>query len=148
MGRDHEDSGQLHVLSLLENLRSECKDLWSTSSKLYFHIDELLRELANPNLHDIPTQLPFRVELWDRDKQSLRWVMAAAATVDIGHAALDVAIATHPRENLTLRNRRWSFASTRRRMPRKLVNPQEIHRYGSCAVVFVWRQTIPKSKSV
>jgi hypothetical protein len=25
----------------------------------------LLRELANPNLHDISTRLPFRVELWN-----------------------------------------------------------------------------------
>jgi hypothetical protein len=28
--------------------------------------ENLLRELANPNLHDIPCDLPFRVELWDR----------------------------------------------------------------------------------
>lgn len=33
------------------------------------------------------------------------WAIAAASSVDIGHAALDVAIATRPRENLTLRNK-------------------------------------------
>jgi hypothetical protein len=37
-------------------------ELWGTSSKLYHRVDKLLRELANPNLHDIPTNLPFRVE--------------------------------------------------------------------------------------
>ena len=28
------------------------------SSKVYFRVDELLRQLANPNLHDIPRNLP------------------------------------------------------------------------------------------
>ena len=28
-------------------------------------MDELLRQLANPNLHDIPRNLLFRVEMWD-----------------------------------------------------------------------------------
>jgi hypothetical protein len=36
----------------------------STSSELYFRIDELLRELANPNLHDIFPASTSRVELW------------------------------------------------------------------------------------
>jgi len=43
-------------------------------------------ELANPNLHDIPTRLPFRVELWDRHNQHIRWVIAAASSVAVGHA--------------------------------------------------------------
>ena len=30
------------------------------SSEFYFRIDELLRQLADPDLHDIPTRLPFR----------------------------------------------------------------------------------------
>jgi hypothetical protein len=48
-----EEDGQLHTLGLIEELRSECKRMWGTSSELYFRIDELLRELANPNLHEI-----------------------------------------------------------------------------------------------
>jgi hypothetical protein len=65
------DHGQLHTLGLLERLRAECKDLWGISLKLYFRVDELLRELADPNLQDIPTNLRFRVEMWDRhDKHS------------------------------------------------------------------------------
>jgi hypothetical protein len=43
--------------TLTEQLREECKQLWGASSEFYFRIDELLRELANPNLHDIPTRL-------------------------------------------------------------------------------------------
>lgn len=86
--------GQIHTLGLLERLRSECKDLWGTSSAFYHRVDDLLRELANPNLPDIPM----------RDQQHIRWVIAATSTIAIGRAAFDVAISTHPHEHLTLRN--------------------------------------------
>lgn len=96
--------GQLHTLGLIEQLRAESAELWGTSSQLYHRIDRLLRELANPNLHDIPTNLPFRVELWDRNNQHIRWVIAASSSVAIGHAALDAAIANYPDQRFTLRN--------------------------------------------
>ena len=99
-----DDEGQLHTLGLLEQLRDASKGLWGASSEAYFRVDGLLRELANPNLHDIPTQLPFRVELWDRSDQHIRWVIAASSSVAIGHAALDAAIASFPNQRFTLRN--------------------------------------------
>lgn len=104
MTHDHTEEGQLYTLSLIEQLRAECHQLWGTSSKLYHRVDELLRELANPNLHDIPTRLPFRVEMWDRADQNIRWVLAASSSVAIGHAALDAAIANYPGQRFTLRN--------------------------------------------
>jgi hypothetical protein len=39
--------------------------LWGASSEAYYRVDRLLRQLADPNLHDIPGNLPFRVEMWD-----------------------------------------------------------------------------------
>jgi hypothetical protein len=98
-----EDDGQLHTLGLLEQLRGECKALWGTSSELYFRVDKLLQQLANPNLHDIPSHLGIRVELWDRYDQHVRWVVAATSSIVIGNAAFDVAVATHPNERLMLR---------------------------------------------
>jgi hypothetical protein len=53
----------------------------------------LLRQLANPNLHDIPRNLPFRVEMWDQNEQHIRWVIAASSSVAVARAALDAAIA-------------------------------------------------------
>jgi hypothetical protein len=80
--RQHQTAeGQLHTLALLEQLRDASKDLWGASSEAYFRVDELLRQLANPNLHDIPRNLPFRVEMWDCDDQHIRWVIAASASV-------------------------------------------------------------------
>ena len=105
MSQDPADGeGQLHTLGLLERLREECSQHWDTSSALYHRIDGLLRQLANPNLHDIPTNLPFRVELWDRSNQHIRWVIAASSSVAIGHAALDAAIANYPDQRFMLRN--------------------------------------------
>jgi hypothetical protein len=85
-------------LGLLERLRTECKTLWGASTDAYFRVDGLLRELANPTLHDIPGNLPFRVELWDRRGDHVRWVIAASSSIAIGHAALDTAIANYPGE--------------------------------------------------
>jgi hypothetical protein len=96
--------GQLYTLGLLEQLRTELNQLSDASSDAYLRVDKLLRELSNPNLHDIPRNLPFRVELWDRTAQHLRFVVAASSSVAIDHAALDAAIANFPGERFTLRN--------------------------------------------
>ena len=103
--RSHgEANGQLHTLSVLEQLREASKGLWGASSAAYFRVDELLRQLANPNVHDIPRNLPFRVEMWDQSDQHIRWVIAALASVAIGHAAIDAAIVNYPDQRFTLRN--------------------------------------------
>ena len=94
--------GQLYTLGLLERLRAECKDLWGTSSRAYFRVDELLRELENPNLHDI-ANMHNRVELWTADGQHVRWLVAATSNVTVGHAAFDAAVANWPNERFTLR---------------------------------------------
>lgn len=97
-----EDS--LRTVSLLEELRATTGRLWSTSSSLHHRVDELLHELADPKLHDIPLRLPFRVELWDRSGQHVRWVIAASSSVAMAHAAFEAAVEAHSCESLTLRN--------------------------------------------
>ena len=98
-----EEDGQLHTLGLIEELRSECKRMWGTSSELYFRIDELLRELANPNLHEIFSTRAFQIELWDQRTGRVRWVVAATASITIGHAAFDVAVGQYPDQRVALR---------------------------------------------
>src|SRR5215813_7856423 len=96
-----EGDGQLQTLAVLEQLREASKSLWGASSEAYFRVDELLRQLANPNLHDIPCNLPFRVEMWDGSDQHIRWVIAASASVAVGRAAMDAAIANYPDQRFT-----------------------------------------------
>jgi hypothetical protein len=86
----------------LEQLRDHCRGLWGTSSEIYFKVDGLLRQLANPNLHDIGN-LQYHIELWDRRDQHIRWLIAATSSMTIGNAAFDVAISMHPNERLMLR---------------------------------------------
>jgi hypothetical protein len=96
--------GPLHTLSLLEELRVVTSAVWDGTASLHQRVDKLLRERAAPKVADIPMHLPFRVELWDRSEQHLRWVVSASSSVAMAHAAFDVAVATYPRESLTLRN--------------------------------------------
>lgn len=80
----------------------ETRGVEGAYSDLYRRVDKLLRELENPNLHDIAS-MSFKVELWDRYANHVRWVVAAAGTVTIGHAAFEAAIANWPDERFTLR---------------------------------------------
>ena len=45
--------------------------------------DTLLRQLSDSNLRDIPSNLLFRAEMCDREH--IRWVIAASASVAVGH---------------------------------------------------------------
>jgi hypothetical protein len=56
----------------------------------------MLERFHSATLDLIGPRLPFRVELWDRHDQHIRWVIAASASVAVGHAALDAAIASYP----------------------------------------------------
>ncbi len=76
----------------------------SNSNPYRFGEKEVPAKEPNPNPHDVPTHLPFRVELWGRNDQYVRWESAASASVAVGHAALDAAIASYPGQRFTLRN--------------------------------------------
>jgi hypothetical protein len=96
------DDGQLHTLGLLERLRSETDLVRGAYSGLYSRVDKLLRELENPNLHEI-ANMSFRVELWDQQALHIRWVIAASGSVFVARAAFDEAVKQYPDERLTLR---------------------------------------------
>jgi hypothetical protein len=66
-------------------------------------VGKLLRELENPNLHDIAT-MNFRVELWDRHALHIRWVVAASGFVFLARAAFEQAVKQWPDQKLTHRN--------------------------------------------
>jgi hypothetical protein len=45
---------RLYYGGLFEELRTECSQLWGTSSELYHRVDRLLRELSNPKHEILP----------------------------------------------------------------------------------------------
>jgi hypothetical protein len=65
MREPENEDGQLYTLGLLERLREQTGLIQGTYADLYRIVDKLLREIENPNLHDI-ANLNYRVELWDR----------------------------------------------------------------------------------
>jgi hypothetical protein len=87
---------------LLEQLGAQSRGLWGQSSKLYFRVDELLRQLSNPNLHDV-AYMSFRVELWDRYANHVRWTVAAAGSISVAHAVFEQALKDWPHEHFALR---------------------------------------------
>jgi hypothetical protein len=97
-----DEVGQLHTLGLLEQLCAQSSELWSRSSKLYFRVDELLRQLANPNLHDI-ANMNFGIEMWEQYAEHIRWTVTDSGSIVLAHAASDAAIKEWPHERFTLR---------------------------------------------
>ena len=97
-----DEEGQLHTLGLLEQLRAQSGQLWGRSSDLYFRVDELLRQLANANLHDI-ANMSYRVELWEREVDRIRWTLAASGSIVLARAAFEAATKEWPHERFTLR---------------------------------------------
>jgi hypothetical protein len=66
-------------------------------------VDELLRQLANPDPHDI-ANMNFRIELWERHAEHVRWTIAASRSIVLARAAFDAAVKEWPHERFTLRN--------------------------------------------
>jgi hypothetical protein len=66
-------------------------------------VDGLLRQLANPNLHDI-ANINFRIELWERHTEHIRWTIAPSGSIVLARAAFDATVAEWPNERFTLRN--------------------------------------------
>lgn len=97
-----DEDGPLHTLGLPEQLRAPCGDLWGRCSKLYFRVDEILRQLSIPNLHDI-ANMGFRIELWDRHANRMRRTVAASGSVSVAHATFEQAAKDWPHQHFTLR---------------------------------------------
>jgi hypothetical protein len=83
-------------------LRAQSSELWGRSSALYGRVDELLRQLANPDLHDI-ANMSYHVELWERHTEHIRWTLAASGSIVLARAAFETAVKEWPQERFTLR---------------------------------------------
>jgi hypothetical protein len=85
-------------------LRDDLRAFDGAKDEVYYRIERALRELANPNLHDVNLVTAFKIELWDRhERDHLRMVVAATSSIAIAHAAFDAAVAQCSGERLTLR---------------------------------------------
>jgi hypothetical protein len=97
-----DQDGQLYTLGLLERLRTQTGLAGAAFSDMHSRVDKLLREISNPNLHDI-ANMSYRVELWDKYALHIRWTVAAVGHIYIAQAAFDRAVKEWPDQRLTLR---------------------------------------------
>jgi hypothetical protein len=96
-----EDAGERYTLTLVEELRKECGSLQRELGDAYFRMGAD-RQLNNPN-HDMPLQMPFRVEMLTGEGQHIRWVTACEH--GLGRARrVRGAVKNYPGERWTLRN--------------------------------------------
>jgi hypothetical protein len=72
----------------------------------------------------IPRNLPFRVEMSDQSDQRIRWVIAASASVAVGQAAMDAAIAVMLTHH-NLKRTHWRSCRVRTTDSRPLDEPHE-----------------------
>lgn len=52
----------------------------------------------------IPSSLPFRVEIWDRDRSRLEETIAAASSIPVAIGAYEAACVARPRDRVLLCN--------------------------------------------
>ena len=52
----------------------------------------------------IPSALPFRVEIWDRDRARLEETLAAASSLPVAIGAFEAACAARPKDRVLLCN--------------------------------------------
>ena len=92
-GSEIEPEGQVYTLNLLERLHAGLRDFGQTKDELYWRIDALLRELRNPNLHEVELTTAFQIEVWDRHgKTTCGWYPSSRppelASLDVEFKAL------------------------------------------------------------
>jgi hypothetical protein len=74
----------LRLFGLIEKLRDDLRAFAGAKDELCHRVERALRELANPNLHDVNLVTAFKVELWDRyGRDHLRMVVAATSSIAI-----------------------------------------------------------------
>jgi hypothetical protein len=77
-------SRRFRIIRRISSIRRRCVECAKSQRPayggLYERVDKLLRELENPNLHDI-ANMSFRIELWDRHALHIRWAIAASGSM-------------------------------------------------------------------
>lgn len=100
-----EDLPEPAALTLLAELRTTVDLLSEALRDSRDRIDAVARQLVNPNVQDIPLEMPFRIEQWDRRDVKVSWTICASASLYVAHGAFQAAVDSYPDQRWTLRNR-------------------------------------------
>jgi hypothetical protein len=96
--------GDAHTLSLLRDLRRLCQRISEHHEDYATALHKLLQQVHNPNLHELDTELSFRVVELEPGYYgpSLR-VVSASCNLRLGRAALEAAVKSDPTKSWLLK---------------------------------------------
>jgi hypothetical protein len=92
-----------YALGLLVDLRDLCRKIGDNHYRMAAELHDLLRKVANPNVHDLDKELSFRVQqtaVGERG-ETLRTI-SLNGNAEIARAAFQAAVRSYPRERWLL----------------------------------------------
>lgn len=100
---EREKEGEALTVGLLIGVRDVCRKIADQHARLGHELHELLRQISNPNLHDVETQLTFRIEQCAPGQygECVR-VISVNGSIAVAHAAFDASVREFPSETWLL----------------------------------------------
>ena len=92
-----------YALGLLVDLRDLCRKIGDNHYSMAAELHDLLRKVANPNLHDLDKELTFRVQqkAFGEYGETLRTI-SLNGNAEVARAAFQAAVRSYPRERWLL----------------------------------------------
>ena len=98
-----ETEGDGYTLGLLVDLRDVCRKIGDNHYRMAAELHDLLRKVANPQVHGLDKELTFRVEqtAHGADGETLRTI-SLNGNAEVARAAFEAAARCYPRERWLL----------------------------------------------
>ena len=98
-----ETQGDGYTLGLLVDLRDVCRKIGDNHYRMAAELHDLLRKVANPEVHGPDKELTFRVQqtAHGEDGETLRTI-SLNGNADVARAAFDAAVRCYPKEKWLL----------------------------------------------
>jgi hypothetical protein len=98
-----ESQGDGYTLGLLVDLRALCTKIGDSHYRMAAELHDLLRQVANPDVHGLDKELTFRVQqtAFGEHGETLR-AISLNGNVEIARAAFQAAVRCYPRERWLL----------------------------------------------
>jgi hypothetical protein len=98
-----ETQGDGYTLGLLVDLRDLCRKIGDSHYRMAAELHDLLRKVANPDVHGLDAELSFRVQqkAFGEYGETLRTI-SLNGNAEIARAAFQAAVRSYPRERWLL----------------------------------------------
>lgn len=114
-----EDEGDAHTLDLLTDLRNLCDEINAAHGSFTARLNDLMRQVANPNVHGLDRELTYRVmqlEVTDEQYPETRRAISLNGSGPVARAAFHAAVKAYPTRRWVLR---WGMMVMERYDPPK-----------------------------